>query len=431
MLVLSIVLATIYFVSRATTYSQIYDITEYLVEHSGKIPHTDQKETPTEVFTYQEMPYETRYFSLIIDTDGFVVCGNFDHISTIDSSGAKDMLDNISKEEKSSIIARIFNARGNRGFIESGKSNFAYMRKSLDSSEMKEQLLSENFFRGFYGDIDKVSQHGGYIVVFLDCSRHFIEMRSLRWSVVIIGVISFALIFLLISASSKKAIQPYIDNHEKQKEFITNAGHELKTPLTIISANMEVLEMINGKSEWTESTLNQVKRLSGLVSDLITMARTEEYAEENEKFTETVDISKIVREVSDSFRPVAEKEFKRIEIEISEDISVIGDKKNLNELCTILIDNAVKYCDERGVIKVELNPRKKGFQLIVTNDFAEGKDADYSRFFERFYRGDKSHNSQKAGYGIGLSMAESITKLHKGKISVNWNNGKISFIVTL
>ncbi len=434
LLVLTLVLMSLYAVNTIANYNEIYSITEYIIEHSGNMPHIDlRKETVTEFSVYDEMQYETRYFSLLTDSNGNIISGNFDHIATVNDRDADKLLDSITEATSAPILTRIFADPRRRGIIYGSDSDFAYMRKQLSAKEMKEKYHSETFYKNKIASYDEAETDGGYIIVFLDCSRRILDMRSLRISSLVIGLGSFLMFFVIITAYSKRAIQPYIANHEKQKQFITNAGHELKTPLTIISANMEVLELIEGKNEWTESTINQVKRLTGLVTDLITIARTEEYLNDGDggKLGDTIDATAVVHELADSFRPVAEKEFKRIETVIDDNVTVTGDKKRLSELFSILIDNAVKYCDDRGVIKIELYRRKKGLTYIVSNDYKDGKNADYSRFFERFYRGDTSHNSEKAGYGIGLSMAESITKLHKGRINVNWNNGVISFTVTI
>ncbi len=433
LLVLTLVLLSLYAVNTVTNYGEIFSITEYIIEHSGRLPHIDlKKETVTDFSVYDELQYETRYFSLLTDDKGNIISGNFDHIASVDNNDADKLLESISEATSRPMLTRIFSDPRKRGIIFGTDSDFAYMRKELDSNELDRKIRSETFYKNNVENAVELSENGGSIIVFLDCSRRILDMRSLRISTFVIGVVCFLIFFMIITLYSRRAIQPYIETQEKQRQFITNAGHELKTPLTIISANMEVLEMMNGKSEWIDSTLNQVKRLTGLVSDLITIARTEEYSDDNEKLGDTVDASAIVKELADGFRPVAEKEFKRIEMYIDEGITLTGNKKMLCELFSILIDNAVKYCDDRGVIKIELHSRKKGgLQYIVSNDYADGKTADYSRFFERFYRGDTSHNSEKAGYGIGLSMAESITKLHKGRISVSWSDGVISFSVII
>ena len=429
LLVLTLVLISLYAVNVLSTYNEIYSITEFIIENSGRMPHLDRKETLTDFIFYEEMQYETRYFSLLTDNNGNILSGNFDHIASVSGDDADRMLDAIASATSEPTLLKIFSDPRRRGIIFGTDSDFAYMRSELDPQELAVKLRSENFYRSVSGDVAEISKNGGYIIVFLDCSRRILDMRELRISMFIIGIGSFLIFFIIISAYSKRAIQPYIDNHEKQRQFITNAGHELKTPLTIISANMEVLEMIEGKNEWTESTLNQVKRLTGLVTDLITIARTEEYSDADEKLSDNVDASALVRELTDSFKAVAEKQGKHIDAQIDDEVTLMGDKKRLNELFSILIDNAVKYCDDDGTIKVELKARKRGLQYIVSNDYADGKNADYSRFFERFYRGDTSHNSEKAGYGIGLSMAKSIVKMHRGRIFVGWNAGVISFTV--
>ncbi len=432
LLVLTLVLTSLYAVNVISTYNEIYSITEFIIQNSGKMPHIDmRKETVTDFSVYEEMQYETRYFSLLTDSDGDVLSGNFDHIASVNDKDADELLRSIAGATARPTLVKIFSDPRRRGIIYGDDGDYAYMRRELSPEELVVKLKSENFYKGVSGDADELSEDGGYIIVFLDCSRRILDMRSLRVSMLVIGISSFLIFFIIISAYSKRAIQPYIDNHEKQRQFITNAGHELKTPLTIISANMEVLEMINGGNEWTESTLNQVKRLTGLVTDLITIARTEEYSEGDAKLSDNVDASAAVKELADSFKAVAEKHGKHIEAQIDENVSLMGDKTRLSELFSILIDNAVKYCDDGGTVRIELKARKKGLQYVVSNDFAEGKNADYSRFFERFYRGDTSHNSEKAGYGIGLSMAESITKMHRGRISVSWSSGVISFTVLI
>lgn len=432
LLVLLLVLLSLYAVNTVSSYNEIFSLTEYIIENSGKLPHIDRKETVTDFSVYDEMQYETRYFSLLTDSKGNIISGNFDHIASVDDEDAGKLLKSIDEATSVSMLARIFSDPRKKGVIYGADSDFAYMCKALEPKELDQKLHSETFYKNNDLTAMERTSGGGYIIVFVDCTRRILDMRSLRISTFIIGIVCFLIFFIIIAAYSQRAIQPYIETQEKQRQFITNAGHELKTPLTIISANMEVLEMINGKSEWTDSTLNQVKRLTGLVNDLITIARTEEYTNDDEKLGDVIDVSKTVKELADGFRPVAEKEFKRIEMYIDENVTLTGNQKMLGELFSILIDNAVKYCDDRGVIKVELHGRKKGGLIYaVSNDYAEGKNADYSRFFERFYRGDTSHNSEKAGYGIGLSMAQSIAKLHKGKINVGWADGKISFTLVI
>ena len=220
-------------------------------------------------------------------------------------------------------------------------------------------------------------------------------------------------------------------NMENQKAFITNAGHELKTPLAVIKADTEVLEMSSGANEWTRSISNQVDRLTVLVGNLITLAKMGELDKED---LSEVNFSECVKESSDNYRVVISNQGKTLKTEITDNVKVKGIRDGLTEIVNILLDNAQKYCDEKGMIAVELTHTRKnsGAKLIVSNDYAKGKDIDYTKFFDRFYRGDTSHNSGDAkdsGYGIGLSMAEGFVEEFGGKIAADFRDGRISFTV--
>ena len=175
--------------------------------------------------------------------------------------------------------------------------------------------------------------------------------------------------------------------------------------------------------------MHQVKRMSALVNNLIRLARMEESGK-NLVINE-IDLSELTEEMAEEFVAVAEKEGKHIIKNITEEIKIMSDKNFVRELLSILIDNAVKYCDDNGSIEIALQHSIKSVKIIVTNDYAEGNCVDCQRFFDRFYRADTSHNSAKGGYGIGLSMAQEIISLLKGKISADWKKGKISFLVIL
>ena len=186
--------------------------------------------------------------------------------------------------------------------------------------------------------------------------------------------------------------------------------------------------MINGKSEWTDSTVKQVSRLSELISQLVVLSRLEE---KQDIVLSDVDMSAETKSVMESFKSIAETQGITLKTDIADDIHVQADQKGLRELVNILMDNAVKYCDENGTVDVSLSKKGKNAMFIVSNDYAAGEGVDYKQFFERFYREDKSHNSEKQGYGIGLSMAESLVRMFKGKISVNYKKPVISFTVIL
>jgi two-component system sensor histidine kinase CiaH len=265
----------------------------------------------------------------------------------------------------------------------------------------------------------------------------WLEVTSLVENVHYMFIITFGamilidiLIFVFLWMYSKRAVAPIVESMSKQKQFITNAGHELKTPLAVISANTEVLEMTYGENEWTTSTMHQVKRLSALVANLIQMARMEE--DTDVVTLQDVPVSDVVEDAASSFRTVAENQGKRLETDITKDVVIHTDKAMYTEIVNILLDNAVKYCDDGGCIRIELAKEKKRTCLAVSNDFREGEGVDYNRFFERFYRADTAHtSSRKSGYGIGLSMAQSIAGMLKAEIKVDYKDSRICFRVYL
>ena len=229
---------------------------------------------------------------------------------------------------------------------------------------------------------------------------------------------------------SRNLVQPFIENDEKQKRFITNASHESKTPLAVISANTEMTEAVGGKTKWTESTRRQVGKLQTLIEDLVVLSRLDEMRDL--PLTE-MDLSALTTETVESLRDVIEGSGRQLIVDIAPGLWGKVERRSFQQLVSILLDNASKYCDENGKVEVKLVPQKrgKGVGLTISNTYAEGKNVDYSRFFERFYREDASHNSAKAGFGIGLSMGKEIVGRLDGKIKVSYADDVISFDIIL
>lgn len=391
LLVMLIVLGTINFVNFYTVTKEVYSKLEYLTRNNSELRSGSISDDRINGIWTDEFPYETRYFTVVISDDSTIKGMDLEHIAAVDSKNAMKLLENVMLRS------------GNFGKVTTLRHIYAYHRSELDD--------------------------GKKIIVFLDCTDEFNTAKNVMTLCVTIGIISYVAVFILVSIASKNVVQPTIDNIEKQKQFITNAGHELKTPLAIISANTEVLEMMSGENEWTKSTMNQVKRLSALVNNLIRLARMEESGEN--LVIKEFSISELADELAESFVPLAENDGKKISRNIAENISIFSDRNFVQELISILIDNAVKYCDDSGEINISLQQSIKSVRLTVTNDYAEGENIDCRRFFDRFYRADTSHNSGKGGYGIGLSMAQEIISLVRGKISADWKKGRISFMVVL
>lgn len=267
------------------------------------------------------------------------------------------------------------------------------------------------------------------LVVFLDESLMMSRAREIINLGVLLGVVSLVLYTIILVLFSRRAIRPIIEAEQRQKEFITNAGHELKTPLTVISANTEMQELTNGETELTTSTKEQVSRMTKLINYLVSLARLQEQPRMN---IVPVDASAVVDRAVTGFKNVAASAGHRFEAAVAPAITVMADENYLYELASILIDNANKYCDSDGTVSVQLAVVKKNAVLTVTNSYAKGAQVDTKRFFERFYRENKARTlSKKAGYGIGLSMAQTIVHNFNGRISAKYAAGRISLVVSL
>ncbi|MCC3172501.1 sensor histidine kinase [Streptococcus sanguinis] len=337
--------------------------------------------------------YQYRYFSVVYKEDKTLYSSNLDHLSNLSKEQALSYANKVIKDSRSSGVFRV------------GSQFYSYQ-------------------------ITQDSKTKRYLLVVLDSTNYLESRNDFFWLSIQLCFYSFIFFVLVVSGFSNFAVRPYIKNYENQKRFITNAGHELKTPLAIISANTELQELMTGENEWTESTKDQVKRLSNLINQMVVLARLEEQPDVN---LVDVNFSEVVKKVAGNFKSVIEKAGKKYEIKLQEDIHVKATEDELYELVSILIDNACKYCDEDGQIFVTLTKAKRGkrARLTVANSYADGKNVDYSRFFDRFYREDESHNQKQPGYGIGLSMAESLVRIFKGRIWVSYKKGLIGFTVLL
>ena len=274
----------------------------------------------------------------------------------------------------------------------------------------------------------RVLEDGSTLVVIADSTSRYGLSRLIIFYMAALWFVVLVLFIIVMSRYSKKLVRPFVENDEKQKQFITNASHELKTPLAVISANNEMAEAISGKTKWTESTRRQVKRLQTLIEDLVVLARLDEMKEF--ALTDT-DLSAIVNETAEPFRSVVESSGRQFQCNIDPNVHAHTEKRAFQQVTTILLDNATKYCDKSGTVAVSLSANGKVAVLTVSNSYAEGKNVDTSRFFERFYRQDESHNSGKSGFGIGLSMAKEITERMKGKLKVSYSDGVISFSIEI
>lgn len=331
-----------------------------------------------------ETRFQTRYFVVKYDSEGNICETDIRQIAAIDEVKAKELAEKVKGSSSGTV------------------GDYRYSCTTTSDCEM---------------------------YVFLDIRQNNSTRNSFLLVSVLISAASWVLVLVLITLLSRQVIKPFIAAQNKQKQFITDAGHEIKTPLAIISANTEVIEMTSEPTEWTESIKNQITRLDGLVKDLVMLSKTDETGLRSE-FAE-FDLSKAVRESAAEFEAPARTHELDFSLDIQDGLKLVGSEKTIRQTVGIFCDNAIKYCDEKGSITVSLKTGHKGSKLSVTNTCKAPPEGDLSRLFDRFYRADEARSRNgSGGYGIGLSIAKATADAHKAKIACTAANGCITFSIT-
>lgn len=349
--------------------------------HFSIFRYSDSEQPIDDGFFHSETPYETRYYVAYIGEDKTMIKGDFGHVALSNLEMIQSQVQTITHSDKS------------RGYID----NYRYGRFEDDE---------------------------GIMIIGVDCSSSLatVDVLMTITLVTIISVITIVLILLLVL--SNRVMRPFEENREKQQRFITDAGHELKTPIAIIRSNAEVIEMTEGGSKWLTNIMQQTERMSKLVKELIELSKADEQTL-SEKEKQKIILTEIVYDSVESFRIPAEAKEIELTADIMPNVAVMGDLEDMVRVMGILLDNAIKYTDDRKKITVSLTQKSKKAILKISNT-SSGLDRDsVPKFFDRFYRSDKSRNSDTGGYGIGLSMAQLIVRNHKGKMSVSYSDDEI------
>ena len=261
---------------------------------------------------------------------------------------------------------------------------------------------------GFYSSSCKflvtAQENGQYLAIFLD-------------------------VYVLVVLLSRRAIDPVVQASERQKQFITDAGHELKTPITVIGTSLKVLEMEVGKQKWIDKARVQTEKLRELVQALITLCKYDEQT--TLLHPQPFNVDEAVRDTVESFAELAQAKDCSLDISSLPELIFCGDEAAVRQLVSILLDNAVKYAVPDTVIHVSLEPLRRGVQLAVENDYVQPIDVPLDRLFDRFYRPDASRTAATGGFGIGLSIAKSIAEAHHGTICASTKENRITFTAEL
>lgn len=374
LLVLAVIITGINLVNYSAVVQEADRVLSIMMDNKGEFPlDPDKFGTMLPPGMSPEIPYESRYFSVVANVETKqILFAETSQIISVDAQEAVDFAQTALSKNKTS------------GFIHS----FRY------------QIKQENAFAR---------------ITFLDCGRKLDAFYSFLMASIAISLFGYFIVFALISFFSNRIIRPISESYEKQKRFITDASHEIKTPLTIIHADSDVLEMEIGENEWLNDIKKQAAQLTELTNDLVFLSRMEE----SEHTLPAIDFpfSEVISETVASFQGVAQRQKKTLESNIPPLLTLCGNEKSIRQMVSILLDNAIKYSPSQEKISLLVEDQGKHLIISVTNCTTQVIEKDQLKLlFDRFYRVDASRNSKTGGHGVGLSIAKAIVETHNGKI---------------
>lgn len=294
-----------------------------------------------------------------------------------------------------------------------------------EAKELAEKVYIQNDLSGKIDSFEYMVRDShmgiGKVVVFLDTSGDIYSYIRVLFLSAAIGIACWFFMLLFVILLSKRAIRPIAENIERQKQFVTNAGHEIKTPIAIIQSNTEAMELYNGENKWSKNIKEQTVRLNELMKSLLALARMDE-SNDNLILSDCL-LSQLLVNYTECFRETLELRGITLQTSIQPMISFRANKEHITQLISVLMDNAVKYTNDDGNIFVSLAGNDKLIELQFKNTCQQLPPAPPYKLFDRFYRADEARTQKNGGYGIGLSVAQSITETYKGRISAEYENG--------
>ncbi|MBQ4232291.1 MAG: GHKL domain-containing protein [Lachnospiraceae bacterium] len=392
-IVVVILLGVVNLLSLTQIYNKYDTMLNIIADNNGDFPDLKHiKDNANIGFAYRltdESRFENRYFYVSIETNEqgsesktTIVNMDVEHIS-------------LSEDEVEELTDEVFSLNKHRGTI----SNYRYFMTTDDN-------ITNIYF------IDITSAMQGFM--------------SFLYISLAIAFVSMILVIVISRIVARPVMSPMIDSMEQQKRFITDASHEIKTPLAIISANTDVLELMHGKNEWTESIKNQTVQLDSLIKQLLMLDRLDS-VNADEAMVE-MNMSEKISEAVKAFDTLAKSKGKTLTYDIEEGVIINGEPNAIAQLASVLIENAIKYATDGSNIEVELRKDGKRAVFSVVNEGEPIDEEELSKLFRRFYRTDTSRTRKTGGFGIGLSIAKSIVDAHKGEIEAfNLTDGRICF----
>ena len=395
MLLLTVLLNTANYVS---TTRELRDMLQLITSNQGTIPAyrpageapaapPKTPQPPRDGSFTAETPYSTRYFVLRYQDDGTLVNADLANIASVTEEDITPYL--------AAAVAH------STGYGSYGSYRYYVTRTG----------------------------EGRNMAVFLDSYQ---QLRAvglvLLWSLAA-DAACILLVVVLVVLLSRRAIDPVVRSAEKQKQFITDASHELKTPITVISTCLRVLEMETGKQKWIDKAQAQTEKLTALVNALVTLSRMDEGVSPLKM--EPFPLSEAVADTAEPFRDLAQSKGHDLVLDIAPELTYKGDEYAIRQLVSILLDNAVKYARADSPITLTLEKTRRGAVLRCRNGSDPIPEDTLAKLFDRFYRADPSRNAATGGFGIGLSIARGIAEAHKGSICARMVGEEVEFAAEL
>ncbi len=378
--VLTVIIGAVNIVNYVSVVQDADELLAVLSANRGRFPDRefdeDHKMPP---HWSPEIPFESRFFSVEYDAaTSAVLQTDTGHIISV------------SPREAISMANQVRTRRTDSGFLRT----FRYLRHT---------------------------ENGRVRIIFLDCGRKLESFYNFLLASTLISLLGCTIVAILLIFLSRRIVRPLSESYAKQKQFITDAGHEIKTPLTIIRADMDVLEMEFGENEWLQDIQKQTRKLTELTNNLVMLSRMEEGS-----MGPMIEfpLSDVVSEAATDFCTLAQAQHKQLNIQIQPMLSMTGSEKSIRQLVTLLLDNAMKYSPADSIVTLLLTAQGRGIRLQVCNVSAYPlPGGNLNVLFERFYRADPAR-SAIGGHGIGLSVAKAIVEQHKGKIHASSPDGE-------
>lgn len=376
LVVFSIIFLLIYILSTKQLNETMDALADRISDNDGRFPEwrddRGNPELPVGLpdFMTMETPFSTRFFTVLFDEDGKIASIDLGSISSITEETARE------------YAREAYAKDSERGWIDD------YRYKQYQKGQTT-------------------------AIVYVDGSMNrFMSNRTIL-SAGIVLVISALAIWLIVIFFSRRAVWPVAESYEKQKQFITDANHELKTPLTLVMTNLDILEAEIGENEWLSDIRSEGERMSALVNQLVALTRMDEDRTnlEMQRFS----LSQMIMDAVSEFQALAQDRGKVMDVQIDSHVDYTGDETAVRRVVSMLLENAIKYCDEGGNICLRLE-KKKHSVLYVENTYADIGKTELHKLFDRFYRTDKARTFT-GGFGIGLSIAQTIVMQHKSEIS--------------